>query len=135
MSGLRAALETGRGGTFRSTGAPERIADIAQRSGWRTARLDTGGLSDKADLMERVATALDLPAWFGRNWDALEDALRDLDHRPGTVLTWAGSSTLAPRLRETLWEILQERAEQTGAPAFVLVRVVQDEGPTRLHRL
>ncbi|MFJ3233006.1 barstar family protein [Streptomyces sp. NPDC086787] len=39
--------------------------------------LDLGGATGKADLMDRVARALTLPDWFGRNWDALADSLAD----------------------------------------------------------
>ena len=40
--------------------------------------LDLDGVTDKAALMDRCAEALRLPDWFGRNWDALSDRLRDL---------------------------------------------------------
>src|SRR2546430_13440381 len=39
--------------------------------------LDLDGVTDKAGLMDRCARALDLPDWFGRNWDALADSLCD----------------------------------------------------------
>ncbi|MFJ3671668.1 barstar family protein [Streptomyces sp. NPDC090106] len=39
--------------------------------------LDLAGVGDKADLMDRCARDLSLPDWFGRNWDALADVLRD----------------------------------------------------------
>ncbi|GAA3241873.1 barstar family protein [Streptomyces sp. XM83C] len=39
--------------------------------------LDLAGVTDKAALMERCARDLDLPEWFGRNWDALADVLSD----------------------------------------------------------
>ncbi|MEU8653362.1 barstar family protein [Streptomyces sp. NPDC048737] len=39
--------------------------------------LDLDGITDKAGLMDRAARALDLPEWFGRNWDALADSLAD----------------------------------------------------------
>src|SRR5690242_15475704 len=40
-------------------------------------RLDLGGITGKADLMDRSAQALGLPDWLGRNWDALTDSLAD----------------------------------------------------------
>ncbi|MCF3135278.1 MULTISPECIES: barstar family protein [Streptomyces] len=43
----------------------------------RVVTLDLDGAVDKAALMDRVARALDLPDWFGRNWDALADSLAD----------------------------------------------------------
>lgn len=45
----------------------------------------SGGV-DKASVLEAFATGLDLPGWFGRNWDALLDALRDLDVPRGQTL-------------------------------------------------
>ncbi|WP_031486087.1 barstar family protein [Streptomyces bicolor] len=39
--------------------------------------LDLDGVTDRAGLMDRCATALRLPDWFGRNWDALADSLSD----------------------------------------------------------
>ena len=37
-----------------------------------------GGLDDKAALLSWYSGALDLPAYYGSNWDALEECLRDL---------------------------------------------------------
>ncbi|MEU9285165.1 barstar family protein [Streptomyces sp. NPDC048275] len=42
-----------------------------------TVTLDLDGVTDKAGLMDRCARALQLPDWFGRNWDALADSLSD----------------------------------------------------------
>ena len=39
--------------------------------------LDLDGVTDKAGLMDRCVQALQLPDWFGRNWDALADSLGD----------------------------------------------------------
>ncbi|QOV39642.1 barstar family protein [Streptomyces ferrugineus] len=39
--------------------------------------LDLDGVMDKAGLMDRCARDLELPDWFGRNWDALADSLSD----------------------------------------------------------
>ncbi|MET8825442.1 barstar family protein [Streptomyces sp. NPDC004610] len=44
--------------------------------------LDLDGVVDKAGLMDRCARALDLPDWFGRNWDALAESLADHDLWP-----------------------------------------------------
>ncbi|MDT0437108.1 MULTISPECIES: barstar family protein [Streptomyces] len=47
--------------------------------------LDLHGVADKAEFMDRVARALALPDWFGRNWDALADSLADPGTWPGTA--------------------------------------------------
>ena len=41
--------------------------------------IDGGEIAERDDLMEALATALRLPEYFGRNWDALEEVLRDPD--------------------------------------------------------
>ncbi|MEU8586108.1 barstar family protein [Streptomyces sp. NPDC048664] len=43
----------------------------------RLVTLDLQGAVDKAAFMERIVVALNLPGWFGRNWDALADSLTD----------------------------------------------------------
>jgi hypothetical protein len=37
------------------------------------------GLGTKAELLEALRLALSLPDYFGRNWDALDEVLRDLE--------------------------------------------------------
>lgn len=76
----------------------------------RTARLPAvvlalDGVGDKAAFMERCARDLDLPGWFGRNWDALADSLTDLP--AGTLLVIRGWGEYASA-RPDEWAIAQE---------------------------
>lgn len=41
-----------------------------------------GGIRSKRTLLKCLAQRLQLPGWFGGNWDALEDSLRDLTWLP-----------------------------------------------------
>lgn len=50
----------------------------ADAAGWFDAVVDLTGVTDKAEFMARCATGLELPDYFGRNWDALADLLTDL---------------------------------------------------------
>ncbi len=71
--------------------------------------LDTHQVSDKAGFMEAVAAGLELPDWFGRNWDALAESLHDLP--AATVIAWDGWTDLArtaPRECEVAIEVLAE---------------------------
>lgn len=61
-----------------------RLRDDLERNGLACIDVGLKGCRDKADLMRRMAAALRYPdpARFGDNWDALTDALRDLDWWP-----------------------------------------------------
>lgn len=89
----------------------------AEEAGWTSLRLDLAGVRSKAALMRRCAGALRLPEWFGGNWDALADALRDLSWLPGApgrlvaVTSWQGYARERPGDWETLAEILAETAD------------------------
>ncbi|GAA2641262.1 barstar family protein [Streptomyces axinellae] len=50
----------------------------AEAAGWVDAVVDLAGATNKTDFMERCAAGLELPDYFGHNWDALADLLTDL---------------------------------------------------------
>ncbi|MCP3167050.1 barstar family protein [Myxococcus qinghaiensis] len=52
-----------------------------QPAGAHVGRI-SAGISSKQQLMNALEAALRLPAYFGQNWDALSDALRDLSWLP-----------------------------------------------------
>lgn len=71
----------------------------------------------KEAILDAFAEALELPEWFGRNWDALVDALRGLEGRGGgpVEIVW----DRARRLREddqetyaTVLDILEQVADE-----------------------
>lgn len=79
---------------------------------------------EKEKLLRNIAAALDFPAWFGHNWDALEDCLTDLSWReaPGYVLLFerakAGDDDLG-----VLNDVLRSSAEfwaGRGKPFFAV---------------
>ncbi len=74
------------------------------------------GLRRKRELMAALAASLALPRYFGSNWDALSDCLRDLSWLPaGKVLLLHGD--VPPKRgahRETYLDILRE-AQQSWA--------------------
>ena len=68
-------------------------------------------------MLDAFATDLELPDWFGRNWDALVDALRDLDAQRGVPieLVWDDAAALRERDRDafdTVVEILEQVADE-----------------------
>jgi RNAse (barnase) inhibitor barstar len=116
MTGLRALL-TGpaSAGVYRvgADVAPATIERVAVAAGWRVGVVDTEGLVDKRAVLGAFGDALGFPDWFGHNLDALVDALRDVDHEPGTVVLWrhGGALTAAdPALHRQVVDILRSRA-------------------------
>nr|WP_240901427.1 barstar family protein [Thioalkalivibrio sp. XN279] len=61
-----------------------------------SVRIDLAGCRSKAELLARIADALEFPWWFGQNWDALADCLGDLEWLPaaGYVLLLEGADDL-----------------------------------------
>ncbi|HSZ31007.1 MAG TPA: barstar family protein [Pseudonocardiaceae bacterium] len=51
-----------------------------------------GPVNSKADALDAIGVALNFPAWYGRNLDALYDCLVDLSWQGAGehVLVWAG---------------------------------------------
>jgi RNAse (barnase) inhibitor barstar len=52
------------------------------------ARIEGAEIGSEEQLFAALARALSFPSWFGRNWDALLDCLRDVgggDQRPAAV--------------------------------------------------
>ena len=75
-------------GVYRTPADTFALRSRATASGAQWLDADIGGARDKAGLMRVLAPALDVPAGFGANWDALADSLQDLGWRsaPGYVL-------------------------------------------------
>jgi hypothetical protein len=62
--------------------ATDELLPRLEQAGWGTAVVDLTGAVDKAGVMDALVAGLRLPTWFGRNWDALDDALGDLSWWP-----------------------------------------------------
>ncbi|OIJ65612.1 barstar family protein [Streptomyces mangrovisoli] len=91
--------------------------------------LDLDGVRDKAGLMDRCARALALPGWFGRNWDALADSLRDRALWPAgaadrgllvVVRNWEPYAAARPGEWETAREVFAEAAGRTAGLSVAL---------------
>ncbi|MFH8370679.1 barstar family protein [Streptomyces sp. NPDC018031] len=73
------------------------------------AELRLDGVSDKTGFLDRCARDLQLPDWFGHNWDALADALTDL--------TWWGAPPVEYVLRVHGWSDFRRAAPEDAAVA------------------
>lgn len=84
-------------------------ADVANglaATGWQVALLDGRRGATKPALLRELQRQLDLPAWFGHNWDAVVDVLRE---RSGDGVA-----------------LVVDRAEHLGASARVLGEIVDE---------
>jgi hypothetical protein len=93
----------------------------AARAGEHLARVPAG-LRDKAALLDALQGALSLPGYFGHNWDALDECLRDLGWiaAPRVVLVHA-DLPLAGADRRTYLEILRDDAGRHGGRELVVL--------------
>lgn len=75
--------DPGQGGAyFVDARDGDALAAAARALGFAVRRIDFAGCRDKAGALERIARALQFPAWFGANFDALADSLGDLAWLP-----------------------------------------------------
>ncbi|MEU8763889.1 barstar family protein [Streptomyces sp. NPDC048659] len=84
--------------------------------------LDLYGVADKAAFMDRCATTLALPDWFGRNWDALADCLTDLPEPVVLVVTgWQEYAATHPREWRLAQDVFATAVEERPARLAVLL--------------
>ena len=89
------------------------LEDAAADNGHRVVRLDLADCPNKQALLARASVAFAFPDWFGQNWDALSDSLRDLSwlDAPGYLVVISSPEAFAatqPDSWRTLCEVLSE---------------------------
>ena len=96
---LQRLSDAAKSGVYRAPHERD-ILDALRGSNLGVARVDLAGVAGKDALMERLARAFKFPAWFGRNWDALEDSLADLSWSDahGHVLLVEGANASEERV-------------------------------------
>ena len=79
MTDLSKQLANAKGsGCFHLIREPYEIEREAKQAGLHVVRMDIGHAHDKGEFIDHIAKALNFPATFGKNWDALNDSLTDL---------------------------------------------------------
>ena len=109
-------------GVYRATRVDE-IADAVRGSKLNFARIRIIG---KTSFMRDISSALGFPAWFGENWDALEDCLTDLSWcvAEGHVLVFEGFQAMSDDDVGVLIDVLITAAEfwaGQGRPFFAVL--------------
>lgn len=91
-----------------------------------TAIVDLTGVATPGEFHERVRQALDLPAWYGNNLDALHDLLSESDGLSVRFCGAAGLREASPRYAEALERLCRDLTQEgqgrtctleDGAPA------------------
>ena len=109
------------------------LREEIERAGLRCAVLDGAAIADKASFLRACADALAFPAYFGHNWDALEECLTDLSWLSpapagGSVLLYTQAAPFirqAPADWATARAILEAAVAHwrgTATPLSVLLR-------------
>jgi RNAse (barnase) inhibitor barstar len=91
----------------------------AEQHGYRFILIECSRIRSKSGLLKRFGAALEFPGYFGHNWDALLDMLRDLSWLPadGYVIFIRGLGQLRahdPATYETALAVLRDAAEFWG---------------------
>lgn len=107
-------------GVHRVLGPAEPVAAELAGRGWVVA-LVPAATSDGA-LWDGLVVGLGLPGWFGRNLDALAEALADLTAPTALVLAaWSTYARARPERWERLLHVLRERADRDRVAFVVLL--------------
>lgn len=108
---------------------PEDVQHTIEHAGLRFGYVDGWTHQDKSSFLTAVGSALAFPSYFGKNFDALTDCLRDIDG-PGTVLLWDGWGPLARadlRAFEIAVDVFGGRAVEDPANPFTVL--LRGDGP------
>ncbi|HEX8171445.1 MAG TPA: barstar family protein [Thermoanaerobaculia bacterium] len=98
--------------------ATEELA-LALRSDPALDVREIDGTLPKEELLNELVEALQLPEYFGHNWDALEECLRDLESDRHVVLLVRDAAPLwnvAPRVMGELVDVWLSATADRGTP-------------------
>ncbi|MEI7967839.1 MAG: barstar family protein [Betaproteobacteria bacterium] len=128
MKSLDHVLRFREGGVYRAA-----VAGLALPPSAVGRVVHLHGPADKAQLLQAFARSFGFPAWFGDNWDALEEALGDLTPpSAGLVLRLSGLEGLDAMDAGTvqaLLELLDDVARDWAGRGDLLVVLVEGTGP------
>jgi barstar (barnase inhibitor) len=98
----------------------------AAADGLTTARIDLSRVTTKAAFLAEFARRLDFPDYFGHNWDAFDDCLRDLAWQPSPghaflIVAFDRFASAAPadwRIALDVFQSATEEWRRAGKPLY-----------------
>ncbi|GGD18560.1 barstar family protein [Nocardioides daphniae] len=100
----------------------DQVASVVHAAHWSFHHVDGVAAATKRELLAALGVALEFPATYGQNLDALADLLDDL--AGPTLLLWDEWGLLAredERTFATLLQIFSERADDAVRPPFAVL--------------
>lgn len=93
------------------------IARLAPELDFAVWRVSFAGCTDPAEAMVRLQEQLQLPAWFGQNWDALADCLTDFSwhEAPGYLLIFEELADFRARDEEDFDLLIQTLSDASAS--------------------
>jgi RNAse (barnase) inhibitor barstar len=130
--------------------AGQRAESLVEIPGGFVLKVLRGGkCRTTAGLFTEFAQALNFPDYFGRNWDALEECLADLEWLPanGYVLLFTSAELILPDDEEdyaTFLEVMSDAGEAWGSgqagmgtkrakPFHVVLAIAEKDKSKRAH--
>jgi RNAse (barnase) inhibitor barstar len=97
--------------------------ELCKERGFTAIQVDLTGIQENEALLAKIASAMKFPEYFGMNWDAMDECLRDLSwlNPKGVLLVLENSQdvwrqpTLAGQLVGS-WLFCAESWAQDGVP-------------------
>ena len=134
MSESASAITAKRSGVYRAPAAVTALSAAASKAGLIWMTLPLGTVANKKQFFAVCEKQMKLPAYFGGNWDALADCVRDFNWLSGKgyVLHLTGSEKFAKAAADdyqTTLDALTEAADfwkRKETPFVVLVDGAKD---------
>jgi hypothetical protein len=128
-------VESHASGVFRChVSVSERALEFASQNRMRVVPVKLAGARDKNAFLKAMARALQLPDYFGQNWDGFYDCLIDMEHAEdaGTLLVLREASGFArgePDEFAAAAAALQDASDFWKSEGQVLTVVVELDTP------
>ncbi len=134
MSAKSPAIDAKRSGVYRAPTDVDALRKAALKAGLAWMDLPLQSVSSKKQFMALCAKQLKLPSYFGGNWDALADCVRDFNwlQASGYVLHVTAPETFAKDAADdydTALAVFGETADfwkGRGVPFVVLIGAAKD---------